>query len=120
MKPVAIDGFFKRGSTWRIGITRKDSLGVAIDMTGLDTRSMFRESGIDGAVILTLDDAAGIEIADPATGAMVLVLTAIQSALFAPGAKVYFDIEQTNSFTGEVWQSLTYYFKVDQEVTRDV
>jgi len=119
VKSVAIDGFFKRGSTWRIGITRKDSTGTVIDMAGLTTRSMFRESGIDGTVILTLDDAAGIEIDDPATGAMALVLTATQSALFSAGAKVYFDIEQTNELTGDVWQSLTYYFKVVQEVTRD-
>lgn len=119
MKPVSIEGFFKRGSTWRISITRKNPDLTPVDLTGLATRVMFREGGVDGTVIVEIDDAAGITIADPTTGIIELELTAAQSALFTPGATVYFDVEQTDSVTGDVWQSVTYKFKVDQEVTRD-
>jgi hypothetical protein len=118
-KPVALSGYFKRGSTWQILVTRKDSAGVVVDMTGLTTRAMFREGGVDETVIVELDEAAGITIADPTNGEIALELSATQSALFAPGAKVFFDIEQLNSLTGHVWQSQTYRFSVVQEVTRD-
>jgi len=118
-KPIALSGYFKRGSTWLLKVTRKDDTGTVIDMTGLTTRAMFREGGVDELVIVTLDETAGITIADPATGEIELELSAVQSALFSPGAKVFFDIEQVNDVTGHVWQSQTYRFSVVQEVTRD-
>ena len=120
MKPVSIEVFFKRGSTWHMIITRKNSDMTPVDLTGLATRVMFREGGVDGTVIVKIDDAAGITITDPTTGVIKLKLTATQSALFTPGATVYFDVEQTEPVSGDVWQSVTYKFKVDQEVTRDV
>jgi hypothetical protein len=88
-------------------------------MTGLTTRAMFREGGVDETVIVTLDETAGITIADPTNGGIQLELSATQSALFSPGAKVFFDIEQIDTNTGHVWQSQTYRFSVVQEVTRD-
>jgi hypothetical protein len=118
-KPIALSGYFKRGSTWLLKVTRKDELGELIDMTGLVTRAMFREGGVDETVIVTLDETAGITITDPTNGEIELELSAVQSALFSPGAKVFFDIEQVNDVTGHVWQSQTYRFSVVQEVTRD-
>jgi len=118
-KPIALSGYFKRGSTWLLKVTRKDDTGTVIDMTGLTTRAMFREGGVDETVIVTLDETAGITITDPTNGEIELELSAVQSALFSPGAKVFFDIEQVNDFTGHVWQSQTYRFSVVQEVTRD-
>ena len=119
MRPVTLSGFFKRGSTWRIRLTRKDPTGAPIDMTGLVTRAMFRGDSVDGSVVAILHDGDGITIADPTAGVMLLLLTATQSALFTAGSRVYFDIEQTDPVSGYVWQSPTYRFSVDQEVTRD-
>lgn len=118
-KPIALSGYFKRGSTWQILVTRKDSTGADVDMTGLTTRAMFREGGVDETIVCILDEAGGITIADPTNGEIQLEIPATQSALFNPGAKVFFDIEQINEATGYVWQSQTYTFKVVQEVTRD-
>jgi len=118
-KPIALSGYFKRGSTWLLKVTRKDETGTVIDLTGLTTRAMFREGGVDELVIVTLDETAGITIDDPANGQIQMELSATQSALFSPGAKVFFDIEQVNDVTGHVWQSQTYRFSVVQEVTRD-
>ena len=118
-KPIALSGYFKRGSTWRILVTSKDETGAVVDMTGLTTRAMFREGGVDETVIVELDELIGITIADPTNGQIQLELSAVQSALFSPGAKVFFDIEQINEATGYVWQSQTYRFSVVQEVTRD-
>ena len=120
MTPITLSkGYFKRGSTWSVQLTRRDSAGAPIDMTGLATRAMFRDGSVDGAVIVTLSDSAGITIADPTTGVMLLSLTAAQSASFTAGSRVYFDIEQRDPVSGYVWQSPTYRFSVDQEVTRD-
>lgn len=56
MRPVTLSGMFKRGSTWRIALTRKDAAGTPINLTGLVTRIMFRADSADGAVIVTLSD----------------------------------------------------------------
>lgn len=119
-KPALLSGTFKRGSSWVIGFTRKDSAGAPVDMTGLVTRAMFRAGSVNGEVKFTLDDDAGIVIEDPTTGVMSLQVSRSQSALFAGGDKAYFDIEQTapSDPTFE-WQSLTYYFPVIEQVTRD-
>lgn len=121
MRPVTLSGFFKRGSTWRIRLTRKDATGAPIDMTGLAlaTRAMFRGDSVDGSVVAILSHGDGITIADPTSGVMLLSLTAAQSASFTAGSRVYFDIEQRDPVSGYVWQSPTYRFSVDQEVTRD-
>lgn len=119
-KPVELSGLFKRGSSWPIGFTRKDESGAVVDMTGLTTRAMFRTVSVAGTVKFTLDDAAGVTIADPTTGFIALEITRSQSALFTAGDKVYFDIEQTNSLIPDYeWHSLTYWFKVVEQVTRD-
>lgn len=116
---ITLTGFFKRGSTWQIALTRKNPNGTAVNLAGLVTRAMFREGSVDGEVKVILEDGAGITIATPASGVIALELSPIQSALFSAGSKVYFDIEQTTPQTGYVWQSNTYRFAVEQEVTRD-
>ena len=117
--PVALSGTFKRGSSVTIGLTRKAG-DVAVDMTGLDTRAMFRSGSVNGVVLFTLDDDDGIVIDDPTTGYMSLEVSRENSALMTAGTKIYFDVEQTNpSDPTYEWQSLTYYFKPDEQVTRD-
>lgn len=118
-KPILLTGYFKRGSTWAIAMNRKAPDATPIDLTGLTTRVMFREGSLDGTVVVTLTDGQGITVADPASGRIEMTLSAVQSALFSPGSNVYFDVEQTDSVSGEVWQSQTYRFIVVQEVTRD-
>ncbi len=120
MKPKALSGFWKRGSTWSFSIIRKDSAGVAIDLTGTTARSIFRTESVDGVSLLTLDSLTGLTIPTPANGTIVIELTPAQTVLFPVATKVYFDIELTTTTTGEVWQSPTYYIVAEQEVTRDV
>ncbi len=118
--PVQLSGFFKRGSQWTIPFTRKNPDLTAVDMTGLVTRIMFRVGSVNGVVKLTLTVGAGITIADPTKGRMILNITRNQSALFAASDKVYFDVEQTNPLdTDYEWHSLTYWFKVEEQVTRN-
>lgn len=117
MRPVTLSGMYKRGSTWRIAMVRKASDGTPVNLTGLVTRIMFRADSVDGAVIVTLSDGNGLAV-DPTAGRIDLTLTATQSALFAAGSRVYFDIEQTEPVSGHVWQSPTCRFTVEQEVTR--
>lgn len=116
MKPKQLSGFWKRGSSWSFSIIRKDSLGVAIDLTGMTARTIFRAESVDGTVLLTLDP---LVITAPATGTIQIDLTPVQTVLFPVGTKVYFDVELTTTLTGEVWQSPTYYIVAEQEVTRD-
>jgi hypothetical protein len=119
-KPTALQGVYKRGSSWSIGYQRKDEAGTAIDMTGLTTRAMFRVGGVSEPVVLTLSLPTEIVITDPASGFMVLKFTRSQSALFNAGDKVYFDIEQTNPLDPDYeWQSPTFFFTVIEQVTRD-
>lgn len=119
MKPKALIGFFKRGSTWNFNLVRKFE-GVPIDLTGQTARSIFRTESVDGTVLLTLDSLTGLTIPTPANGTMQFSLTPLQTVLFPVGVKVYFDVELTDTATGEVWQSPTYTIVAEQEVTRDV
>jgi hypothetical protein len=117
--PIELEGFFKRGSSWFFGMTRKDENLVAVDFTGLVTRAMFRVGGVDGELIVTLTEGAGITV-DPLTGRIELKLNRTQTPLFAAKDKVYFDVEQTDPLDATYeWQSFTYFFKVEQQVTRD-
>lgn len=119
MKPILLSGSFKRGSSWGISLTRKNADDTPVDLTGLTTRSMFRLNSVNGTVAFTLVDGAGITIADPTTGLIELSITRSQSAEIPAGSKVYFDIEQTSAADPDYeWQSLTYYFPVDEQVTR--
>lgn len=117
MKPKALSGFWKRGSSWSFSIIRKDSAGVAIDLTGMTARTIFRTESVDGTILLTIDP---LVIAAPETGTVQIDLTPAQTVLFPVGTKVYFDVELTTTLTGEVWQSPTYFIVSEQEVTRDV
>ncbi len=120
MKPKALSGFFKRGSTWRFSLIRKDSTGTSIDLTDVTLfRAIFRLESVDGTVLLTIDSANGLSIPTPANGTIQVDLAPDQTVLFPVATKVYFDIELTYGLTGEVWQSPTYYLVAEQEVTRD-
>jgi hypothetical protein len=116
MALVTLPSTYKVGSTWTFALTRKDSAGTPIDLSGLAVRSMFRANSVDGTVIATLTDADGIAV-DALAGQAVLTLTPTQTALFAPKSVAYFDVEMTSA--GYAWQSDTYKFKTEQEVTRD-
>jgi hypothetical protein len=107
---------FKVGSTWTFHFTRKAGTpAVAVDITGLTSRVMFREGGVDGTVVLTIENT---DITNGgATGELSFTLTATQTALLTPGNWYYFDIEMT-AVGGNVWQSPTMRFKPEQEVTR--
>lgn len=107
---------FKVGSTWTFQFTRKaGNPAVAVDITGLTSRVMFRKDGVDGTVVLTIADA---DIANGGgTGELSFALSAAQTAGLTPGRWHYFDIEMT-AVSGNVWQSPTMRFKPEQEVTR--
>lgn len=107
---------FKLGSTWRFVVTRKNSDGSPIDLSGLAARAMFREESEDGPVKATLTDGDGI-VVDAGAGRVMLTVDAQTSATFAPKAWVYFDVELAASAT-DTWQSFTYRFKTQQQVTR--
>jgi hypothetical protein len=115
MSVASLPSTYKIGSTWVFVLTRKDSTGTPIDLTGLSVRAMFRAESVDGAVIATLTDADGIAV-DALAGSVTLTLTPTQTALFAPKSTAFFDVEMTS--TGYAWQSDTYKFKTEQEVTR--
>jgi hypothetical protein len=117
-RPQSLSALFKRGSTWAIALIRRDADGDPIDLSGLTSRAMFRKDSVDGEVLVTLDDSAGITIADPASGRIELEITPTDSVLFLSGTWVYFDVEQTDP-AGRVWQSPSYRFFVSQEITRD-
>ena len=109
---------YKVGSTWAFVLTRKQPNGEPVDLTGLIVRAMFREESVAGPVFATLEDGAGIEI-DAVNGRVTLELEAVSTGGAVPAIWVYFDVEMTNPVTGHVWQSSTYRFKTEAEVTRD-
>lgn len=119
MRPKALTGFFKCGSTWIFSLTRKNSDGTPIDLTGQTARAIFRSDSVDGTAILTLTELNGLSIDTPVNGIISIGLNPLQTALFPVGIRVYFDIELTTTATGEVWQSPTYYIISEQEVTKD-
>ena len=107
---------YKCGSTWTFVLTRKDAEGTPVDLTGLTVRAMFRAENTDGAVIATLTATDGLTI-EPLLGRVTLTLPPSKTVLFAALAKAVFDVEMTNG--DDAWQSSTYKFKIEQEVTRD-
>jgi hypothetical protein len=117
-KPLLFDGYFKRGSAWLLSLARKQSDGTRVDLTGMTARAMFRVGDEDGAVTVTLSDSGGGIAIDAAARSVAMTLLPEQTVLFAPGAKVLFDVELT-PMDGLIWQSPTYWFRVVQEVTRD-
>ncbi len=121
MKPTSLsaDMLFKRGSAWTIPFRRLAD-GVPVDLTGLAIRAMFRANTEDGPVVATLTNQPGGGITHLEGGGhwLELLLMPEQTVNFAPGDKILFDVEMTPS-DGRVWQSPTYSFRVDQEITRD-
>mgnify|MGYP000982449208 FL=1 len=107
---------FKLGSTWTFQFTRKAGLTPdLVDVTGLTTRVMFREGGVDGTVVLTVENANITN--GGAAGTVGFALTATQTSLFLPATWYYFDVEMA-AVGGHVWQSPTMRFRTEQEVTR--
>lgn len=119
MKPIPLSNsasvFFKVGSTWSFGI-RRGTQTLPINITGCTARSSFRSSSVNGPVVVTLDETTGLSIPSPADGITQYVLTPAQTVLFPSGAKIYLDLELTD-VGGVIWQSPTYYFTPDPEVT---
>ena len=107
---------YKCGSTWEFVLTRKDSVGTPIDLTGLTVRAMFRATDPNGAVITTLTEADGITV-DATAGQVTLTLPPSKTVLFTGILKVVFDVEMTKG--DDAWQSSTYRFKTEPEVTRN-
>lgn len=116
MKPTLLNGFFKCGSTWNFALIRKDSAGVGVDISDLAARMMFRSESVNGTVLLTLETGKGLTASDTVVGRIDVEVTAEQSSSFPAGVLVFFDLELTGVST--VWQSPTYYFTPDQEITR--
>ena len=107
---------FKIGSTWTFRFTRKaGDPAVAVDITGLTSRVMFRETSVDGNIVVTVANASITN--GGVTGEISFSLTAAQTATFAAGIWHFFDIEMT-AVGGNIWQSPTFKFKTEQEVTR--
>lgn len=119
-RPTLIDGYFKRGSSYRFRITRLASDGITpIDLTGLTTRAMFRDGSETGTLLFTLEEYNGITI-DALNGIITLDVSCLLTETLTAGNKVYFDVEQTNVLDPNfAWQSLTYYFVVVEQVTYD-
>lgn len=119
-RPTLIDGYFKRGSSYRFRITRLASDGITpIDLTDLTTRAMFRDGSETGTVMFMLEEGNGITV-DAVNGIITLNVSCLLSETLTAGNKVYFDVEQTNALDPDyAWQSLTYYFVVVEQVTCD-
>jgi hypothetical protein len=100
-------------------MTRENPTGTAVDLSGLVTRASFRAGSVGGSVLFTLTDGDGITISAPTTGVIEMKINRTRSALMTAGVTVYFDVEQTNPSDSEYeWQSRTYFFKPDEQVTR--
>ena len=108
---------YKTGSTWTFVLTRKQPNGEPVDLTGLIVRAMFRAGSADGDVVATLEDGAGLVI-DAEAGQTTMEIGAITSGTVDPGIWVFFDVEMVEPVSGRVWQSSTYRFKTEAEVTR--
>lgn len=107
---------FKVGSTWTFRFTRKaGDPAVAVDITGLTSRVMFRADSVDGDVAKTVEDADITNGGDE--GTIEFPISATDSALFTAGIWYFFDIEMT-AIDDNVWQSPTFKFQTEQEVTR--
>lgn len=107
---------FKVGSTWSFLYTRKAGTPpVAVDVSGLTSRVMFREGSEDGTVVKTVEDTditnGGVE------GTIRFDVSATDSATFKPKTWYYHDVEMTSP-SGFVWQSPTIRFRTEQEITR--
>lgn len=119
---VVLDkGIYKRGSSWDFALKRtQPGTNRPTDLTGLSTRIMFRRGSPAGEVVVTLEEGSGATVADPLSGIVAFRVSQIDSAKFADGDVVCFDVEQTNPADLDyAWQSLTYYFSVVEQVTRD-
>lgn len=107
---------YKVGSTWRFTHRRKQPDGSPVNLAGLTVRAMFRIGSVDGDVLVTLADGAGLTI-DAEAGKTTMEIGATTSATAPPNSWIFFDIEMT-AVDGYVWQSKTYRFKTESQVTQ--
>ena len=105
----------KCGSTWTFTLTRKTPDGGPVNLSGLTTRAMFRVGAVDGEVVATLTEGAGL-VTEAEAGRGRMTIDATTSATVTSGAPVFFDVEMT-AVDGHVWQSPTYRVKTEAEVT---
>ena len=111
----------KVGSTWTLVLFRRypdpddPDTKLPVDLTGLTIRSTFRIGSAFGPVLKTLTEGDGIEVT-PLDGRVGMEIEGTLSATVPAGVWVYFDVEMVNS-GGHVWQSPTYRFKTEAEVT---
>ena len=113
----------KVGSTWTLVLFRRypdpddPSTKLPVDITGLTIRSTFRIGSAFGPVLKTLTEGNGL-VVEPTEGKVALTIENTLSATVPAGVWVYFDVEMINA-DGHEWQSPTYRFKTEAEVTRD-
>ena len=93
------------------------STKLPVDLTGLTIRSTFRIGSVFGPVLKTLAEGDGL-VVEPTEGKVTLTIENTLSATVPAGVWVYFDVEMINA-DGHEWQSPTYRFKTEAEVTRD-
>jgi hypothetical protein len=105
----------KCGSTWTFVLTRKQPDGTAVDLTGLTIRAVCRVGAVDGEVLAELTDSTGIT-RDDLAGRIVMKIDATTSATAPPNRWIYFEAEMVAA-DGDVWQSPTYRFKTEAQVT---
>lgn len=108
--------FYKLGSTWKFLLTRQNPDESPVDLGGLTVRAMFREKSVTGTAKATLTEGAGITVTAE-DGQALLTVSAETSATFSPNSWVYFDVEMVNEDDDDTWQSDTYRFKTEAEVT---
>ena len=87
----------------RTFILTDKATGAVLDISGWTFQAMFRDALDDATEIVELTTAnTGFTSTAPATGALVMDITAVQSALF-PLGKVVFDVLRTDPTDGPVW-----------------
>lgn len=106
---------YKVGSTWRFPLRRKNPDGSPIRLDGLEIRAVFRVGSVDGELLAELTVGAGIE-RDDANGLIIMEIDAVTSATAPAASWIYFEAEMIAS-DGYVWQSPTYRFKTEAQVT---
>jgi hypothetical protein len=108
---------YKLGSTWKFPLRRK-TLDPAspIDLTGLAIRAVFRTKSVTGPLLAELTEANDGIARDDVNGQIIMTVSAGISALAPADNWVYFEVEMISA-SGDVWQSPTYRFRTEAQVT---
>lgn len=97
----------KRGDTFTLTITRRNSAGAVVNLTGFQVRAQMRRA----PRVITLT----AQVTVPAGGICVLSAAPSATALWTPGVYAC-DVEYTSA-GGEVESSETFYVEVLEDVT---